>query len=180
MADRLKKKVAAVISIVNEAYQAIRDLPTAWRIETSEAAQQDDIGMIAGEPRNGLDTAGYRNAIRDRLQINNGEATTDEIIFAAQVAVNGAVEYCPRYPAAFEILSKTSPITGDLTKSAIDNIAPYVGAGIDFRLREGCGRVFLTWRTEPGGFLPRPGKPLSDKFDAPPKGGQFSEIFTRG
>ena len=67
---------------------ALNQLLTQRTVDTAVGVQMDQIGLIVGEPRNGLTDDAYRPYLRGRIATNRSEGTTEDIIGVLRLVIN--------------------------------------------------------------------------------------------
>lgn len=102
-----KPRLAELLCIWLDQVQDLEN--AAWRcatersVDTAIGAQLDQIGVIVGQPRLGLDDEDYRPLIRARVLANRSEGTVGDLYAVARAAMGvetGSGEVDPYYPAS--------------------------------------------------------------------------------
>jgi len=77
----LRQLICSLVSPLDELEDAVLDVHyNRWLADTTTGVQLDVIGRIIREPRNGLDDATYRRALRTRVLINRSSGKLEELI----------------------------------------------------------------------------------------------------
>ena len=80
----LRQLICSLVSPLDELEAAILDVHYArWLATTTTGVQLDVLGRIVREPRNGLDDATYRRALRTRVLVNRSSGRVEELIAIA-------------------------------------------------------------------------------------------------
>lgn len=99
---RFNDWLGAYIGQVQDLEDALWELYTQRGVDTAEGAQLDVLGIIVGQPRNGLDDTDYRTRIKVRIRLNKASGIADDIyaVFGLMLGNQiGAVSLQEAYPA---------------------------------------------------------------------------------
>jgi hypothetical protein len=91
MQFRGKPRIEAFVRATTSSLQALEDasvqLLTAWVLDTAIGAQLDQLGVIVGQPRDGLSDADYRRILRARIAANRSDGIVEDLIQVARMVV---------------------------------------------------------------------------------------------
>lgn len=87
--NNLEKILIALSEQVQEASDAAFDVYALLGIRTAFGFRLDQIGVLVGEPRNGLGDELYRTRLFARVATNNSEGTVEDLIRVAKLIAGG-------------------------------------------------------------------------------------------
>jgi hypothetical protein len=123
----LLKSYLENVETVENLYEQLLDERSVF---TAIGAQLDVIGTIVGEARDGKSDAAYRQAILDRIAINNADGTPEKIIqILKTITGSTAAHVFEHYPANVHAFVSGSP--SNSVAEALQDITP---AGVSARL----------------------------------------------
>jgi len=133
--QRFNDWLGVYVDQIQDIEDALWDLYTKRGVDTAEGAQLDVLGVIVGQPRNGLDDTDYRTRIKVRIRLNRASGIADDIydVFGLMLGNQiGAVSLQEAYPAGLivqmnEYVDTSPAVLAEILREAR-------GAGIDTSL----------------------------------------------
>ena len=86
--NNISKLLTAICTPIQDCENALQQLLTQRALDTAQGAQLDALGVIVGQPRNGLDDDTYRLYLRARIATNRSNGTTENLIQIVSLIVN--------------------------------------------------------------------------------------------
>jgi hypothetical protein len=123
----LLKSYLENVQTVEDIYEQLLDERSVF---TAIGAQLDVVGTLVGEARDGKDDAAYRQAILNRIAINNADGTPEKVI-EILITITGSTtaHVFEHYPANIHAFVSGSP-----SNSVAEALQEITSAGVSARL----------------------------------------------
>lgn len=148
---RLLKVIEGLLDEVQRVEDAMLDVDSALDIESATGAQLDQMGLLLGERRDGLDDITYRRYLTARSMIRIGQGSTEDVIGIAATLSGGAVEYSPAYPAGYRI-HLTAPVPDALKARFKARLTEATPAGVGLEVTQATSDDPFTFDNDALGF----------------------------
>lgn len=125
---------------VQELEQAWHDLLTKRQLGTAVGQQQDDIGKIVGQPRNGVSDSDYDRYLGAKIAVNNSEGRIEDVLRVARAVIIDAareLDLSQEFPAAMvlDIIPSGTPFVISIADILITFLRKTVSGGVRMLLQ---------------------------------------------
>ena len=131
--------ITAIVSPFQDLETAAQACLTQRDIYTAFGVQQDVIGRIVGQPRNGLDDPTYQRYLLARIATNRSRGTTEDVINVVRLVVNdpsATIAARNEGPATMRVFVSGIPVADALAAIVFSFATSAASAGV---------RIVLEW-----------------------------------
>lgn len=89
--DNIVAFISALVTQIQFHEDALTQLFNLRGVDVAEGQQLDDLGVIVGQPRDGLSDTDYRRYIRARIAANNSDGLVEDVIRVTRGILNNSV-----------------------------------------------------------------------------------------
>lgn len=145
--------LTATVAPMQDIEAAMQQLLTERTVDTAVGAQLDDLGVIVGQPRDGLLDDTYRRYIRARIMSNRSRGIVEDLIRIARLVVdNDAATMTVSQPGIAAVVLRVDGITvsADTATALISFLRAAKSGGVRIIMESTTGTYANAFRLDTG------------------------------